>query len=79
MKYAILIPVPESGDSLCKEKTNISAFFTVVSKMFERVMSKELNVFFQDKLSPLLGGYRKDFSCQYSLVRFVEKMAIVSR
>ena len=39
-------------------------------------MQKQINTYFKDKLSPLLGGYKKGYSCQHSLLRLLEKWRV---
>ena len=73
LKCANLIPVPKSGDLLSKINYRQISVLPVVSKVFERIMLKQINTYFQGKLSPLLGGYKKGFSCQHSLLKLLEK------
>ena len=42
----------------------------VVSKVFERIMHKQLTIFIDQHLSPYLCGYRKGYSTQHALVSF---------
>lgn len=44
-----------------------------VSKIFERIMQKQIIVYVQKFLSPLLCGYRKGFNAQYALTLMIEK------
>ena len=44
-----------------------------VSKIFEKLLCDDLQAFMKDKLSPLLCGYRKQFSTQHALLRLIEK------
>ena len=73
LKCANLIPVPKSGDLLSKINYRQISVLPVVSKVFERIMHKQINTYFQGKLSPLLGGYKKRFICQHSLLKLLEK------
>ena len=41
----------------------------VVSKVFERIMLKQINTYFQGKLSPLLGGYKKGFQLPTFIIK----------
>ena len=45
----------------------------VVSKIFERIMHKEMNLYVDNFLSPYLYGYRKGFSTQQALLSLIEK------
>ena len=40
----------------------------VISKIFERLMQKQINYFIEKHLSPYLCGYRKGFISQYALL-----------
>ena len=73
LKRANLIPFPKSGDLLSKFNYIQISVLPVVSKVFECIMLKQKNTYFQGKLSPLLGGYKKGFSCQHSLLKLLEK------
>ena len=44
-----------------------------VSKIFERLLCNELFLFMKDKFSPLLCGYRKNYSAQHALIRPTER------
>ena len=59
LKSANVVPVPKTGDSLCKSNYRPISILPAVSKVFERIMQKQINTYFKDKLSPLLGGYKK--------------------
>ena len=45
----------------------------VVSKIFERIIQKQINEFMEKHLSPYLYGYRKGYNCQYALLVMIEK------
>ena len=45
----------------------------VVSKIFERIMQKQMKPFIENHLSPYLCGYRKGYFAQYALVAMIEK------
>ena len=66
LKSANVVPVPKTGVSLCKSDYRPIIILHVVSKIFERIMQKQINTYFKDKLSPLLGGYKK-----HSLLRLL--------
>ena len=46
----------------------------MVSKVFERLMHKQLTLFIDQHLSPYLCGYRKGYSAQHALVSLIEKL-----
>ena len=47
-----------------------------MSKIFEKLLCDDLQAFMKDKLSPLLCGYRKQFSAQHALLRLIEKWKV---
>ena len=44
-----------------------------ISKIFERLMEKQVNENIKNNLSPYLCGYRKSFSTQYALLSLIER------
>ena len=45
----------------------------VISKVFERLIIKQIEPFVNNFLSKLLCGFRKGYSCQYSLLNMIRK------
>ena len=43
-----------------------------VSKMFERIMHKQMSIFVERFLSPHMYGYRKSFSAQQALLSLID-------
>ena len=46
------------------------------SKIFERILQKQMNIFIEKYLSPFLCGYRKGYCAQYVVMTFLEKWRI---
>ena len=44
-----------------------------VSKVFERIIYKEINIYMQDKLSKHITGFRKSHGTQHSLMTMLEQ------
>ena len=44
-----------------------------VSKIFEKLLYDQLSKYLEDKLSPLLCGFRKKYSTQHALLRMTER------
>ena len=44
-----------------------------VSKFFERIIYKQINIYMQDKLSKQITGFRKQHGIQHSLMTLLEK------
>ena len=72
LKLADIIPVYKKNDPLDKTNYRPVSILPVVSKMFERIMQKQINDFIISFLSPCLGGYRKGFNTQHALLTLVE-------
>ena len=72
LKCADRTPVPKKGDLTNKTNFRPISVLPSISKVFERIMLKQINSFFSEKLPPILGGYKKGYSCQHSLLRLIE-------
>ena len=48
----------------------------VVSKIFEKIMQRQISAYLEEYLSPFLCGYRKGFSAQHALLAMLEKWRI---
>ena len=72
LKLADITPVYKKNDPL--DRTNYRPISTlpVVSKIFERIMQKQINDFIINFLSPYLCGCRKGFNTQHALLTLVE-------
>ena len=60
------------NDPVDKAKYSPVSVLLVVSKIFERIMQKEINDFIISFLSPCLCGYRKGFNNQQALLTLFE-------
>ena len=72
MKLADITPVYKKNDPLDKTNYRPVSILPVVSKIFERIMQKQINDFIISFLSPYLCGYRKGFNTQHALLTLVE-------
>ena len=73
LKLADISPVFKKED-----KTNVKNYRPVsvlpaISKIFERVLQKQVLCHMEEFLSPNLCGYRKGFSTQHALISLIEK------
>ena len=59
-------------DSLNKESYQPVSIMSHLSKLFERIMCKQINNFIEKKFSPELCGFRKNQKVQYSLLKVLE-------
>ena len=67
LKLAAITPVFKKNNPLEKENCRSVSVLPVASKIFERIMQKQVTHFTEKRLSPYLYGYRKAFSIQQAL------------
>ena len=69
---AEITPVLKKGNAL--EKTNYRpvSVLPIVSKVFERLIQQQINVYIMTYLSPYLCGFRKGFNTQQALLTLIE-------
>ena len=72
LKLADITPVYKKNGSLDKTNYRPVNVLLIVSKIFERIMQKQINDIIISFLSPYLCGYRKGFNTQHALLTFVE-------
>ena len=72
LKLADISPIFKSVDSMSKKNYRPVSILNSVSKLFEKLIQKQLNPFFDTKLSKYLCGYRKGNSTQYALLKLIE-------
>ena len=68
MKLADITPVYKMNDPLDKMNYRPVSVSPVVSKIFERIMQKQINNFIVSFFSPYLRDYRKGFDTQQALL-----------
>ena len=66
LKLADVTPLKKSGP---EDKTNYQPITVLptLSKVYEKILYKQLNSFFETKLSPHLCGFRSKYSTQHAL------------
>ena len=62
----------KSSESTCKVNYRPISVATAMSKVFERLIAKQINSFVTTKISSLLCAYRKGHSAQHALIRLIE-------
>ena len=72
LKLADISPIFKSVYSMAKKNYRPVSILNSVSKLFEKLIQKQLNPFFDEKLSEYLCGYRKGNSTQYALLNLIE-------
>ena len=73
LNLADATPVFKKRDPLDKTNYRPVSVLPPVSKMFERLVEKQINGHTKNKLSPSLCGYRMGFSTQYTLLSLIER------
>ena len=73
LKLADITPLHKKLEAIKKENYRPVSLLPVVSKLFERVMQKQMIAYIEKFLSPYLCGYRKGFNSQYALIAMIEK------
>ena len=73
LKYADITPIFKKLECILMENYRPVSLLPVVSKMFERIMQKQMNSYIEKFLSPYLCGYRKGYNAQYALTAMIEK------
>ena len=73
LKLADITPIFKKLETVNKCNYRPISVLPVVSKIFERIIDKQTNVYMEKYLSPYLCGYRKGYSCQYALLIMIER------
>ena len=73
LKRSEVIPLYKKLDPLKKENYRPVSLLPHVSKVFERIIYKQINTYMEDKLSKYLPGFRKSHGIQHLLVTMLEK------
>ena len=73
LKKSEVIPLYKKEDPLKKENYKPMSLLPHVSKVFERIIYKQINIYMQDKLSKHITGFRKSHGTQHSLMTMLEK------
>ena len=72
LKLADITRIFEKEDSLNKENYRPVSILPHLSKVFERILYKQIDSFMKNKFSPYLRGFRKNHNAQYSLLKMIE-------
>ena len=67
-KLAELIPVHKKNEKTDESNYRPISILPSVSKIFEKLIYKQLNQFIESRFSKFICGFRKGYSTQYSLV-----------
>ena len=73
LKKSEVIPLYKKEDPLKKENYKPVSLLPHVSKVFERIIYKQINIYMKDKLSKNITGFRKSHGTRHSLTTMLEK------
>ena len=73
MKLADVTPVHKKDEVTQAKNYRPVSVLPTVSKIFERILQKQITNFIEKHLSPYLCGYRKTYSAQYALLSLIER------
>ena len=73
LKLADVTPIFKKKDKTFVENYRPVSVLPTVSKIFERIMQKQITDYIGTFLSPFRCGYRKGFSSQYALLSLIER------
>ena len=76
LKCADVSSLPKNGSTNTRTNFRPSSVLPTVSKLFERIMDKQIVAYIAPSLSSLLCGFRQGYSAQHALVRLLEKFKI---
>ena len=73
LKLAELTPIFKKGDSTLAKNYRPVSVLPCISKIFERIMQKQIAEYIEYFLSQFLCGYRKGYNTQIALMGLIEK------
>ena len=73
LKNANITPVFKKGYRGSKENYRSVGILQVISKIFEKLLCKQITIFIDSLLSKYQYGFRKGFSAQHCLLAMLEK------
>jgi hypothetical protein len=71
LKLAEVSSIFKKKDKLDKENYRPISLLIIMSKVFEKLFVKRLNVYFHDHFSPYLSAYREGYNCEHVLTKFI--------
>ena len=76
MKFADITPIFKTDESIHKENYRPISCLSAGSKIFERILQKQIATYIETYLSPFIFGYRKGNCAQYAIITLLEKWRI---
>ena len=72
LKLADIAPIHKKLQNILVKNYRPVSILPVISRIFERIMQKQMTNFVEKHLSPYLCGYRKGYNSQYALLTMIE-------
>ena len=73
MKLTNITPIFKKDESFSKGNYRPVSCLPAGSKVFERILHKQISSYIEIYLSPYLCGYRKEYCAQYAIINLLEK------
>ena len=73
LKIADITPTHKKKERILKENYRPISILPSISKIYEKLLEDQLNVYFENILSKFQCGFRKGFSAQHCLIYMIEK------
>ena len=73
LKLSDITPTYKEKDRILKENYRSISILSAISKIYEKLMAEQLNIYFEHKLSKFQCGFRKGFRTQHCLIYMIEK------
>ena len=73
LKLADITPIHKKLEKVFSKNYRPVSILPLITKIYERIMNKQMSAKIEQFLSPYLCGYRKGFSTEYALVSMIER------
>ena len=74
LKYANVTPLHKKEQIIDKKNYRPISILPSISKIFERLIFKQMTNFIENKISEYLCGFRKGYNIQHVLIRLIDKL-----
>ena len=74
LKYANVTPLHKKEEKIDKKNYRPISILPSISKIFERLIFKQMTGFVENKISEYLCGFRKGYNTQHALIRLIDKL-----
>ena len=72
LKYAEISSIYKKKDRLDQQNYRPISILVILSKVFERIYSLQIETYFSSIFNPLMSAYRKGYGCNDLLLKFTE-------